>query len=220
MWERAHEQLRIICKLIDRLIGATTKQNPVVVPCRSLGALCVDWLSHRGIKSIKEPLVWIFFAVGPVDDDNITENEGLLRHTCLVEPRLCLDLLGRACPSRTVAGIGIGHCALITRLLTSSTGSLRLLPDKHIPYTSNISPNLGLLHEPCGVVIHHLSLIQYELVQRGERASDFVTRWYFKVSIEGMRLAKNTEPTQNGFHIEVERSVGHHEDPDGRQRRP
>ena len=27
-----------------------------------------------------------------------------------------------------------------------------------------------------------------------------------------MRLAKNTELSQNGFHVEVERSVGHHED--------
>ena len=49
---------------------------------------------------------------------------------------------------------------LITRLLTSTTGSLRLLPDKHIPYTSNISPNLGLLHEQCYVVIDRLRLIQ------------------------------------------------------------
>ena len=52
------------------------------------------------------------------------------------------------------------YCVLITRLLTSTTGSLRLLPDKHIPYTSNISPNLGLLHEQCYVVIDRLRLIQ------------------------------------------------------------
>ena len=59
-----------------------------------------------------------------VNDDNIIENEGLLGQTCLVEQRLCLDLFWKAHPSRIVAGIGKGHCTLITRLLTSTTGSL------------------------------------------------------------------------------------------------